>query len=90
MTCSSHVKTLLVFEDAFIEAGERAGRLAAERASALGLTVPYSDGVNLVEVQADGSVRVAKPLEPVRTRTGEAEEDPSLLFSEFDPLPLES
>lgn len=66
MTISSKAQTLMAFESAFVEAAERAGRLAAEKAAALGLAVPYSDGVNLVEALPDGSTRVVKPLDPVK------------------------
>lgn len=79
MNCSSHAKVLLAFEKAFVEAGERGARLAAENAAKLGLAVPYSDGTSLVEVLPDGSVRNVKPLDPM-TKRGNAADDEPLVF----------
>ena len=73
MNCSSHVKVLLAFERAFIEAGERGAHLAAERAAKLGLAVPYSDGVNLLEALPDGTISIVKPLDPVVFGNGPAQ-----------------
>lgn len=90
MNCSSHVKVLLAFEEAFIEAGERGARLAAEKAADLGLTVPYSNGINLVEVLPDGSAHIAKPLDPVRIGNNLVESDMSLLATALDPREFET
>lgn len=90
MNCSSHVRVLLAFEKAFVEAGERGALLAAERAADLGLTVPYSDGMNLVEVLPDGTARTVKPLDAVRVGNDPVESDMSLLASTFDPRGFEA
>lgn len=89
MNCSSRAKVLLTFERAFIEAGERGALLAAEKATKLGLTVPYSDGINLLEMRPDGSVRTVKPLDPVRIGNGSVDGDLSLLADAFDPREFE-
>lgn len=89
MNCSSHAKVLLAFEEAFIEAGERGARLAAEKASGLGLTATYSDGINLLEVLPDGSCRTVKPLGRVHIGNDSVESDMSLLASAFDPREFE-
>jgi len=89
MNCSSHAKVLLIFEDAFVEAAERGARLAAKKASGLGLAVPYSDGTNLVEALPDGSVRIVKPLDPVRICSDSVESNMSLLIEAFDPREFE-
>lgn len=89
MSCSTHATVLLAFEKAFIEAGERGARLAAEKAAKLGLAVTYSDGINLIEMLPDGSFRTVKPLDPVRIGNGPAEGDLSLLASAFDPREFE-
>jgi hypothetical protein len=56
---------LLAMEPALIEAGERAARLAVERAHALGLKIPYAQDGWLVELWPDGTVHQVKPLDPV-------------------------
>lgn len=89
MICSSHARVLLAFEKAFVEAGERGARLAAEKAADLGLTVPYSDGINLVEVRPDGTAHVVKPLDPVRIGNDPIESDMSLPANAFDPREFE-
>jgi hypothetical protein len=90
MSCSSHAKVLLSFEDAFIEAGERGGRLAAERATSLGLVIPYSDGSNLVEALPDGSIRIVKPLDPPHISSDSVESSMSLPTQAFDPREFDS
>nr|WP_199044334.1 hypothetical protein [Dyella sp. ASV24] len=89
MICSSHARVLLAFEKAFVEAGERGARLAAAKAADLGLTVPYSDGANLVEVLPDGTARTVKPLDPVRIGNDPIESDMAPLSGAFEPRDFE-